>query len=74
VLNLFCSNSSDPSFPGYPFGLVDADLTSRVSKYEIDYYRALITSQISALNRQGRFLPHIRASDAHILLNTIAGF
>ena len=74
ILNLFCRNSSDPTFPGYPYGLVDADLFSRVSKNEIDYYRALISSQISALNRQGKYLPYIRAADAHNLLNTIAGF
>jgi hypothetical protein len=74
ILNLFCSNSSDPTFPGYPYGLVDADLSSRVSKNEIEYYRALISSQISALNKEGRFVPHIRAGDAHNLLNTIAGF
>ncbi len=74
ILSLFCANSSDPTFPGYPYGSIDADLFSRVSKDEIDYYRALISSQISALDKQGRFVPHIRASDAHNLLNTIAGF
>ncbi len=74
ILSMFCSNSSDPTFPGYPFGSIDADLFSRVSNDEIDYYRALISSQISALNKQGRFVPHIRAGDAHNLLNTIAGF
>jgi hypothetical protein len=75
ILNLFCSNSSDPTFPGYPYGLVDVDLSSRVSKNEIEYYRALMSSQISSLkNGEGRFAPHIRAGDAHNLLNTIAGF
>lgn len=74
ILSLFCSNSADPTFAGYPFGLVDADLSSRVSKYEIDYYRALLSSQISAMKRQGRFVSHIRARDAHDLLNAIAGF
>jgi hypothetical protein len=74
ILGLFCANSSDPTFPGYPYGSIDADLFSRVSNDEIDYYRALISSQISALNRQGKFVPHIRAGDAHNLLNTIAGF
>lgn len=74
ILNALCENSSDPTFPGYPYGSVDADLFSRVSNDEIGYYRALISSQISALNRQSRFVPHIRAGDAHNLLNTIAGF
>jgi len=74
VLSLFCSNSTDPTFPGYPYGLIDADLSARVSRDEIDYYRALISSQISELKRQGRFVRCIRAGDAHNLLNTIAGF
>jgi len=74
ILNLFCSNACDPTFPGYPYGSIDADLFSRVSENEIDYYRAIISSQISTLNRQGRFVPHMRARDAHDVLNTIAGF
>jgi hypothetical protein len=74
ILNLFCSNASDPSFPGYPYGSIDADLFSRVSQNELDYYRALISSQISNLNKQDKYIPHIRAGDAHNLLNTIAGF
>ena len=74
ILNLLCSNASDPTFPGYPYGSIDADLFSRVSENEIDYYRALVSSQISSLNRQGRFVSHIRAGDAHDVLNTIAGF
>jgi len=74
ILNLFASNASDPSFPGYPYGSIDADLFSRVSQNELDYYRALISSQISQLNKQEKYIPHIRAGDAHNLLNTIAGF
>jgi hypothetical protein len=74
ILNLFCSNSTDPSFPGYPYGSIDADLFSRVSQNELDYYRALISSQISNLHKQDKYIPHIRAGDAHNLLNTIAGF
>jgi hypothetical protein len=74
ILNLFCSNASDPSFPGYPYGSIDADLFSRVSQNELDYYRAIISSQISNLNKQHKYVPHIRAGDAHNVLNTIAGF
>jgi len=74
ILNLFCSNSSDPSFPGYPYGSIDADLFSRVSQNELDYYRALVSSQITSLKKQDKYIPHIRAADAHNLLNTIAGF
>ena len=74
ILSGLCSNSCDPSFLGYPYGSIDADLFSRVSRDEIDYYRALISSQISTFQRGGKFIPHVRAGDAHNLLNTIAGF
>ncbi len=74
ILNLISSNAADPSFLGYPYGSIDADLFSRVSQNELDYYRALISSQITKLNRQDKYVPHIRAGDAHNLLNTIAGF
>jgi hypothetical protein len=74
ILNLFCSNATDPSFPGYPYGSIDADLFSRVSQIELDYYRALISSQIFNLHQQDKYIPHIRAGDAHNLLNTLAGF
>jgi hypothetical protein len=74
ILSAICANSSDPTFLGYPYGSIDSDLFSRVSKDEVDYYRALLASQISAMKKQGQFVPHIRAGDAHNLLNTIAGF
>jgi hypothetical protein len=74
ILYMFCSNSSDPTFPGYPYGSIDVDLFSRVSQNELDYYRAMVTSEIASLNKQEKYIRHIRAGDAHNVLNTIAGF
>jgi hypothetical protein len=72
ILSLLAQNSSDPTFPGYPYGSIDADLFSRVSENELDYYRALIMSQISAMNKLEKFRCHVRAGDAHEILNMIA--
>ncbi len=46
ILSLLLRNSKDPIFPGYPFGLIDADRFARVSNNEISYYKTLICSRI----------------------------
>lgn len=73
ILSLLCSNASDPVFPGYPFGSIVADQYSRVSENEVDYYRPILYSQISGLNKQNKFKYQIRAGDAHDILNMIVG-
>ena len=73
ILSVLCSNASDPVFPGFPFGSIVADQYSRVSENEIDYYRPILYSQISGLNKQNKFKYHIRAGDAHDILNMIVG-
>ena len=71
VLGVFCQNASDPTFPGYPYGSIDADLFSKVTESELPYYRALLLAQICDLNRLDKFRYHIRASDAHDILNSM---
>jgi len=74
LLGILAFNSVDASFPGYPYGLIDADLFSRVSENEKNYYQAIMYSHISGMKKEGKFVPDMRARDAHDLLNTIAGF
>ena len=66
-------NASDPTFPGYPYGMIDADRFARVSYDELEYYRALLLSQISGLGKQRKFARHIHAADAHSILNVLIG-
>ncbi len=66
-------NSSDISFPGYPYGLIDADANARVREDEAERYRMLFLSEISRLGRWRKFAVHIRASDAHDVLNSLMG-
>lgn len=71
IFSIFCQNSCDPTFPGYPYGLIDADRFARVSFDEVAYYRGLIVSEISKLGKASKFLPHIRSGDAHDILNLL---
>jgi hypothetical protein len=69
IFSLLCENSCDPTFPGYPYGLIYADWFARVSFDEVTYYTGLLVSEISKLGKVSKFLPHIHSSDAHDVLN-----
>ncbi len=74
IMSNLAVNSRDISFPGYPYGLIDADLRARVREDEVEGYRVKILSEIS--KKKGRwvkFARHMMATDAHDLLNIIAG-
>jgi hypothetical protein len=73
VFSLLCQNSNDATFPGYPYGLMDADRFARVSFDEVGYYRSLLMSEISKSGKTSKFLSHIHSSDAHDLLNVLVG-
>lgn len=71
VFSLLCENSTDPTFPGYPYGLVDADNFARVSDDEVQYYLGLIMAQITRNGSSTKFLSHIHSGDAHDILNLL---
>jgi len=73
ILTGLAKNSSDATFPGYPYGLIDADRFARVSFNELEYYRGIVISHISGLGKLDKFSRHIYASDAHSILDTLIG-
>jgi hypothetical protein len=72
VLIQLARNSSDAAFHGYPYGLVDADRFARVSFQDAEYYRALLFSQLSNKEDWEKLSRHMRAIDAHDVLNMIS--
>jgi hypothetical protein len=64
-------NCTDLGFPGYPYGLVDADDKARIRHEELEMYRVILFSEISKLGASSRVLNHIQSSDAHQVLNTL---
>lgn len=71
VFSLLCENSTDPTFPGYPYGLIDADRFARVSDDEVQYYLGLVMAQITRNGGTSKFLSHIHSGDAHDILNLL---
>ena len=73
VTSALTSNSKDISFPGYPYGLVDADSFAQVSGDEIDAYRVPLMSEISRLGKWKKISRHICSGDAHNVLDVLKG-
>lgn len=64
-------NASDLSFPGYPYGLIDADDNARVRFEELETYRVLLLSELSKLGSAAKFVRHMESTDAHDALNSL---
>jgi hypothetical protein len=71
VLTQLVRNSTDYSFPGYPYGLIDADRFARVTSSEREHYFAILRSQMAATGTWEKFYRHVKATDAHGLLNKL---
>lgn len=69
---IFCAiadNCRDATFPGYPYGLIDADYMSRISFAEGEMYRAALFNILNS-NGSGDYFRQLEASkDAHDVLN-----
>jgi hypothetical protein len=73
VLCQLCINSCDASFPGYPYGLIDADANARIRYEELETYRVMLLSEVSKLGSWPKFSRHIESKDAHDILNMLRG-
>lgn len=71
IISAIGENTVDPTFPGYPYGLIDADLNARVRMDEVKMYKASILSGLPE-DVLEELKYHIRAVDAHEKLNRIA--
>ncbi|MBD3259183.1 hypothetical protein GF371_00970 [Candidatus Woesearchaeota archaeon] len=65
LFSLIAENSNDPVFPGYPYGLIEADKNARVSNEERNYMKTIIETKRN-LNQ------YLRSLDAHDVLDNIS--
>ena len=63
--------SKDASFPGYPYGLIDADRFARVSGIEVCGHNLQFLSFAGSSGVLKRLKKCLKTSDAHELLNKI---
>jgi hypothetical protein len=73
VFSKISENSRDPSFPGYPYGLIVADLHARVRYNEMEGYKMMFLSEMSKAGSWEKFKRYIRATDTHDVLDMLAG-
>ncbi|MBR9676484.1 DNA double-strand break repair nuclease NurA [Candidatus Woesearchaeota archaeon] len=68
VLSGLLAYSKDPVFYGYPYGLIVADDSARVSNHEVDVIR---TKTLAKLRNDSAILSSLREVDAHQILDNI---
>lgn len=71
ILGLIASNAVDLRFPGYPFGLVDADYIARVRFDEMETHKALFMSLCDDENILKFIGDNVSVEDAHDVLDNL---
>jgi len=71
IISNLAVNSTDLSFPGYPYGLIKVDQLSRVGAREIGPQKIQLLSEFDSELYFKYILPRVRSIDAHDLLNAI---
>ncbi|MBW2989306.1 hypothetical protein KY358_03230 [Candidatus Woesearchaeota archaeon] len=70
IISLLSSNSTDPVFLGYPYGLVEADARARISDKEKDYLKTRFLAGLKGDTKA--IAEYLRALDAHSVLDSIS--
>jgi len=73
ILSQLVRNSCDLSFPGYPYGLIDAHTNALVTRDEAEPYRIMLLSEISKLGSWQKVARQIRSGNAHSILDSLGG-
>lgn len=71
ILGSLAENSRDISFPGYPYGLIDADKFASVSRYEGRQHLARLKGHASKGDRWEEMKKYLTATDAHKKLDRL---
>jgi len=71
IVSAIAENSRDIMIPGYPYGLIDADMWARVKNEEAESYKTRLYSEISKMGYWNTLNPHIKAIDTHDRLDEI---
>jgi NurA-like 5'-3' nuclease len=64
-------NSSDPVFPGYPYGLIDADQHARISEQERQMLNLRMTVLLEKDKNKKMINNSLNSMNAHSILDRI---
>lgn len=73
ILAMLADNARDITFPGYPYGLIDADRFSRIRSDEVDHHIAMLKAEASKNGRWDRLKQYLQSTNAHEKLNEVVG-
>lgn len=73
VIGSIAANSGDPSFPGYPYGLVSADRHARVRSTECTVHRRVLLGELGRHEYGRTMVDHTLLLSAHKTLNRAVG-
>lgn len=73
IISALAENSKDVGFPGYPYGLIDADRFARVSMNEKSMHEFQFRATASREGLWDKISQFIKSSDAHEILNNLIG-
>ena len=73
IISALAQNSIDIGFPGYPYGLIDADRLGRVSMNEKTAHAFQFKTAASRKGLWEKISKFIKSSDAHEILNKLIG-
>jgi hypothetical protein len=71
LTGLLARSANDLTFPGYPYGLIEADRIARVRDEEIEPFRIQLLSALSELGSWSELEAFIHATDAHSVIDEI---
>jgi len=71
IINVLAANARDIAFPGYPYGLIEADRVARVRHEEVDPLKIQILSEVSRLGVWDELESFLHTTDAHEFLDSI---
>ncbi|MFO7795122.1 MAG: hypothetical protein ACQERB_09045 [Promethearchaeati archaeon] len=71
IISNIAYNSTDLSFPGYPYGLIKADQLARISMRELDSQKIALLSEFDQDIYKTFIIPRLRSMDAHDIINKI---
>lgn len=65
IISVIADNSRDIKVPGYPYGLIDADLWARVKNEEMEGYKTKLYSELSRMGIWKEVNPLIKIVNTH---------
>ena len=70
AISILKENAKDPIFPGYPYGLIDADRNARVSNKEKEMLEIKLRMKLG--KNYEMLIPYINSLNAHNILDSVS--